>query len=448
VVARPVQPRVPASRGLSVAARAGTGALVGAALLLGLACGRGAPGARTQRSTGTQGDGGAAAGTNRSTASDGGARPVAGPTEAVATPAEAVHAAIAAPPAERLAPELERAEAFELTFVGDVILGRYRGDGYDPIPDGEHEPFAAVTELLRSDLVVGNLETPLVRTLPAASPVGTRYSFGADAALARHLVPAGFHALSLANNHAYDMLATGVEETPAILAELGITPLGAASTDVDERVRVETIEREGWRVGFVAVTTQSNVAPLPGLPLPLVETAALAARVAPLVEEARVAHDLVVVLVHWGLEYADEPDWVQQQAARALVEAGADLVIGHHPHVLQGIERHGHGLIAYSLGNFLFENVKEIPRQTGVLRVRYDGRGCMEAVVLHPAFVKSVPIKHPAPATGWMAGQVRERVRALSKRWGTRFRDEGEDLVLEGLECPGGERGASGLVPS
>jgi hypothetical protein len=273
--------------------------------------------------------------------------------------------------------------------------------------------------------------------------VGARYSFGADVALARHLLPAGFDALSLANNHAYDMLAVGVEETPVILAELGIVPLGAVGEDADQSVRMETIEREGWRVGLVAVTTQINARPLPGMPpLPLVEQAELATRVVPLVEDARVAHDLVVVLVHWGLEYADEPDWVQQQAARALVEAGADLVIGHHPHVLQGIERHGHGLIAYSLGNFLFENVKEIPRLSGVLRVRYDGRGCLEAVVLHPAFVKSVPIKHPAPATGFMGQQVKERVRSLSHRWSTRFRDEGDDLVLEGLQCPG-DRGPS-----
>jgi hypothetical protein len=160
--------------------------------------------------------------------------------------ADPVPAAIAALPSEVAAIEASagRADSFELTFVGDVILGRYRDDGYDPIPDGEHEPFAKVTELLRSDLVVGNLETPLVRTLPEQSPVGARYSFGADAALARHLLPAGFHALSLANNHAYDMLAAGVEETPAILAELGITPLGAVSEDAEDSVRVETIKHK------------------------------------------------------------------------------------------------------------------------------------------------------------------------------------------------------------
>lgn len=435
MVARPVQPGVPPHRRLSAARTAGA---VGLWAALGLGCEPVAAEREASEARDTRSEAASVAVVTR---------------EATARPEEVDEPVLAAAAADRAdarepEPNVARAESFELTFVGDVILGRYRDDGYDPIPDGEHEPFAEVTELLRSDLVVGNLETPLVRTLPAASPVGARYSFGADAALARHLVPAGFDALSLANNHAYDMLAVGVEETPAILGELGITPLGRVSEASDEPVRVETIEREGWRVGFVAVTTESNVRPLPGMPpLPLVDRAELATRVVPLVEDARVEHDLVVVLVHWGLEYADEPDWQQQQAARDMIEAGADLVIGHHPHVLQGIERHGHGLIAYSLGNFLFENVKEIPRQTGVLRVRYDGRGCMEAAVLHPVFVKSVPIKHPVPATGFMAQQVRERVRGLSRRWGTGFRDEGEDLVVEGLGCPSG-RGADGLIPS
>jgi Bacterial capsule synthesis protein PGA_cap len=432
VGARPVQPRVPVERGLSRAsARRGAGgwwrpAAMGLLAVGLLACGR-APVREQEAATGEP------------------QAVVDGKRAIGAEPTEPVHAAVAAARARAAAPEpwaaTPRAERFEMTFVGDVILGRYRDSGYDPIPDGEHEVFGEVAALLRSDLVVGNLETPLVHTLPAQSPVGSRYSFGADAALAQHLLPAGFHALSLANNHAYDLLATGVEETPEILAELGIMPLGAARFG-EEPYRVETIEREGWRVGFIAITAQSNVSALAGMPpLPLVETADIVERIVPLVEDARASHDLVVVLAHWGLEYADEPDWMQQQAARALVEAGADLVIGHHPHVLQGIEQHGHGLIAYSLGNFLFENVKEIPRLSGVLRVRYDARGCLEAVVFHPVFVKSVPIKHPAPATGYMGQKIKERVRSLGQRWGTRFGDEGDDLVLEGLRCPPGAPG-------
>ena len=330
------------------------------------------------------------------------------PSNKPATPLDPpVHASITPPvaPPDSWPPRPPaRTEPFELTFVGDVILGRYREDGFDPIPKGGHEIFAEVRPLLRSDLVVGNLETPLAYTLPEQSPVGTRYSFGADFDLARHLAEGGFDVLSLANNHAYDLKADGVTQTPEILAQLGITAVGATRADAPP-LRIDTVEREGWRIGFIALTTRANIPSLPGLPpLPLVDLPHLEARIAPLVEDARASHDLVVVLTHWGDEYADEPAWEQQQAARALVEAGADLVIGHHPHVLQGIERHGHGLIAYSLGNFVFENVKEIPRMTGVLRIRYDAAGCLDQAVLHPAFIKSIPIKYPAPATGYMGG--------------------------------------------
>lgn len=329
-----------------------------------------------------------------------------------------------------------RADALELTFVGDVILGRYRDDGFDPIPEGEHELFGEVGALMGSDLVVGNLETPLVHVLPATSPVGTRYSFGADAELARHLAYAGFDVLSLANNHAYDLRGEGVQQTPEILEQLGITAVGAPRAE-GPRFVVQTVEREGWRVGFLAFTTHANIPELPGVPpLPLLEVTEIEARLVPLVEQARATHDLVVVLAHWGEEYADTPQWEQRAAAHALVDAGADLVIGHHPHVLQGIERHGRGLVAYSLGNFVFENVKDVPRLSGVLRVRYDDAGCLQDARVHPVFIKSIPIKHPAPATGYMGGQVKERLRSGSQEFGARFEDEGDDLRLLGPGCP------------
>ncbi|MCA9652974.1 MAG: CapA family protein [Myxococcales bacterium] len=341
----------------------------------------------------------------------------------------------ALPPASAEPPP-SRKDSLEMTFVGDVIFGRYREDGYDPIPEEGQPVFEEVAALMRSDLLVGNLETPLVDALPERTVEGASYSFGADATLARFLVHGGFDAMSLANNHAYDLGGSGVEQTPEILARLGVVPLGSARAEAP--LRVETVEREGWRVGFVAVTTVSNVDALVGVPpLPRVELGELAERLSGLVEDARASHDLVVVLVHWGDEYADEPSWAQRRAAFTLVEAGADLVIGHHPHVLQGVERHGHGVIAYSLGNFLFENVKDVPRQTGVLRTRFDARGCLEAVVFHPAFVKSVPTKHPAPAVGHMGGKVKERMQALSRPLGQGWRDEGDDLVLEGLGCSG-----------
>src|SRR5690606_21634893 len=103
--------------------------------------------------------------------------------------------------------------------------------GYDPIPEGDHEVFAELEEQLRSDLLVGNLETPLVRELPAKSPVGARFQFGASMEHAQHLVRGGFSVMSLANNHWFDMRVEGVEQTPVILQELGIVALGAARSE-------------------------------------------------------------------------------------------------------------------------------------------------------------------------------------------------------------------------
>lgn len=345
-------------------------------------------------------------------------------------PAPAPEPAPAAAPAVR--------EPIELTFVGDIIFGRYREAGYDPIPGPDDQPFAEIAAQIRSDLLVGNLETPLVRDLPDKSPIGAKYRFGASKQMAQHLVAGGFTAVSLANNHAFDQRADGMRQSPEILRELGIVPLGAARTE-EPVFRVETIERRGWKVGFVAVTTRRNAPHFEGTPvLPFLSTTDLDGTLGPLVAEAKGSHDLVIVFIHWGDEYADAPATYQRSQAKALLDRGAHLVVGHHPHVLQGIEQHGGGAVAYSLGNFLFENTNEIPRLTGVLRARFTADRCLEALTFHPAYIKRTPTKHPAPATGAIGKVVRGRMRALSEGLGTALADAGEDLVLRDLPCAAG----------
>lgn len=334
------------------------------------------------------------------------------------------------------APAPARADPFEMTFVGDVIFGRYHARGYAPIAEDGFAVFSAVTELLRSHLTIANLETPLVHELPRRSPIVSPARFGASAEMAEPLSRAGFHAVSLANNHAYDLRREGLEQTPQILAELGIVALGPAH-DEPPTVRVQTIEREGWRVGVLAVATRLNGPKPYGLPsIPLVPTLELAERLVPLVKEARASHDLMVVLVHWGEEYRGTPTSAQRWAAHELVDAGVDVIVGHHPHVLQGIERYGDGVIAYSMGNFLFENIERIPRQTGVLRVRARGRGCLDAVVFDPVLVEGTPVVHPVPATGDHGKEIKDRLRRLSKGWGTRWVEQRDSLVLDMPGCP------------
>jgi len=330
-------------------------------------------------------------------------------------------------------------ESLEMTFVGDVIFGRFRAAGFDPIPERGHPVFAEVAELLRADLVIGNLETPVVRTLPQTSPIGSTYRFGASAEHVRHLAQAGFSAMSLANNHAYDLRGEGLAETPEILEELGVVPLGASTLEIPP-VRVETIVEEGWRVGFIALTTRRNAPQVEGeRQLPYLRIRDVTATVSPRIQEARADHDVLVVLIHWGEEYAEAPSRIQTIVAHDLIDAGVDLVVGHHPHVLQAFEHRGKGLVAYSLGNFLFENTHEIPKQTGVLRVRFraDGR-CLEQVRFHPAYIKRIPVEHPRPAGGWMGRKVRTRVMAQGKPFRMAWDRDGEDLVARwsGCEAP------------
>jgi hypothetical protein len=328
---------------------------------------------------------------------------------------------LSAPPGNDPPPPPEpKAERLELTFVGDIIFGRYRDDGSFAaiVADPSFDAFAEIRTALASDVVVGNLETPVVEELPAASPMDTPYRFGGSRRMVRdHL--RDFTVLSLANNHSFDLGVEGQLQSPRILAEEGIVPIGAARAEATPLHRVETHVAKGWRIGFIAVTTLLNVpSPTKGPRAPLVELEAMVETLLPLVERARADHDLVVVVVHWGDEYHRVPSPRQRDAARQLIDGGADLVIGHHPHVLQPIERHGEGLVAYSLGNFLFEHTTASPRLLGVLRTVWqrapDGAApvgsCLADVVLHAAVNERDPHPHPAPATGELAAQVRGRI--------------------------------------
>lgn len=350
-------------------------------------------------------------------------RPVAPTVVPVAPDAGAVDAA----PAIDAAPVPERAARIELTFVGDVMFGGTFSGRFVPQDAETHDPLAEVETLLASDLAMANLETTVVAEIPAVLEGNLRFAAtpGQVATLPRH----GIRAVTLANNHANDLDATGVAETPGHLAALGIATIGAARAEAP-RVRAETVEVNGWRIAFVAATTKLNRAQAAGdPPVPFVDKADLARELVPVIAEVRPAHDLVIVVLHWGVQYDDAPSPWQVEAAHAFVDAGADAVIGHHPHVLQAIERRGDAVIAYSLGNFVFQNATKVPRLTGVLRLGFAREGaCLDRVVFHPAVIDARPVHHPRPAAGEELAQVVERVQRLSE---TEWVVEGERLVAK-----------------
>ena len=362
--------------------------------------------------------------------------PPPGPAEPPPAP---VPSNIPEPPPEPVSSDIQEPPSprgpLELAFVGDIILGKYRLHDYAALVEPGVDPFAAVAGLLRADLTVANLETPLMHTRPAQSPIYIGSRFGADKQAARALV-GRFQVLGIANNHAYDLLTAGLEQTPEVLRELGLVPVGAAQKTGDP-VQVVTVEQDGWRVALLASATWTNRPPEPGDPtLPVIRTGLLPRRLLPAIAAARPDHDLVVVLLHWGQEYTDEPDHAQRLAARRLIDGGADLVIGHHPHVLHGLERRGDGLIAYSLGNFLFANTDERSRDSGVLRIRYQpGQRCPERASFHPVRLGEPPTFTPTPAPAPHAAQIRERMQQLGKRLRSPLHLDDEALVLQGWPC-------------
>ena len=217
-----------------------------------------------------------------------------------------------------------------------------------------------------------------------------------------------------------------------------MVPLGAAAMEPD-LFRVETVEVEGWKLGFVAITTRTNSPIRDDKKItPYLPSRKIKERIVPLLEAARPDHDLLIIQIHWGEEYEDAPSYVQVAAAHAMIEGGADLVIGHHPHVLQGVELHESGLIAYSLGNYLFENTNDPARLTGVLRIRFKGsRECMEEVRFHPAYVTRLPVQHPVPARGYMGRKVRDRVKFVGRKFGAKWDMDETDMVLQIPDCSG-----------
>ncbi|MEJ7597658.1 MAG: CapA family protein [Kofleriaceae bacterium] len=343
--------------------------------------------------------------------------------------------ATVAPVAVAPAPADARAERIELTFMGDIMAGGTFSGRWVPQQQEEHDPLEALSAQVSADLAIANLETPIVSKIPTEK-LDTDLRFGALPTQMTWLAKHGITVVSLANNHANDLEVTGVRETPVHLKALGVTPVGAARTDGGPLVRAETVVVKGWKIGLIAVATRLNRGQRKADPsLPLVDGELLEATVVPVVAAARADHDLVFVMLHWGRQYADAPDRWQVKAAHAFIDAGADGVIAHHPHVWQRVERYKSGLIAYSLGNFVFQNSVAWQRLTGVLRLGFQrATRCLDLVAIHPAAMHSQPVHHPEPVTGKLLKDIVERLTRLSGEGPnpTKLAVEGDRLVGPG----------------
>lgn len=236
-----------------------------------------------------------------------------------------------------------------LVCAGDVMLGR--GVARLCRERGEDYPFALVAGYLQSaDLAFGNLECSLTDLSTRFPRVNALRGYPQMApALAR----AGFDVLSVANNHSIDYGRRGLAHTRELLAAAGIAPVGAGATQAEAEQGVVVTAR-GLRVGFLAY---SRFPYLEFVRDPQRETVlgldeeTLRRTVPALARRC----DVVVVSCHWGTEGVPTPDPEERALAHLAVDLGADLVVGHHSHVRGEVEQYRGALIAYGLGNLVFD---------------------------------------------------------------------------------------------
>lgn len=320
------------------------------------------------------------------------------PPSPAATAAAATTAGDNARPPSPTPPPVTR-----VAFTGDV-------HGEWPIASvlarGEN-PLAALRSVFRqSDLTVVNLETAVTTSGVAADK---SFTFRADPALLPALREVGVDVVSLANNHALDYGSEALAETLERSRTAGLWTVGAGA-DADEAYAPAILDTPG---GTVAVVGLSRVLPdtawmaaggRPGL--------ASAYQLEPAVQAvaaAREAADFVVVTIHWGQERALCPDGNQLRLADALVAAGADVVAGHHSHVLGGIQQFEGAVVAWSLGNFLFASRPGPGRDTVILLVELTETAATWQIV--PAVITADGTT--VPARGPDAARIR---RAVAER--------------------------------
>lgn len=311
------------------------------------------------------------------------------------------------------------AYAFSLSAVGDINFGgrvasytKKYGYGY---------PYQKVGKILKSaDLTFGNLECALSSR---GKPVpNKKYTFCGSPVNARFLKEAGFDVLSVANNHSKDFGTQAFLDTLDLLARNNIIPSGGGK-NTDEANQYRVIRVKGKRVAFLSYSDILPVGFASSLSSPGVASLKGEKLMMKKVKEAKSKADFVVVSVHWGKELGEYPTSRQSILAHELIRQGADLILGHHPHVVQGIEIYRRKVIAYSLGNFIFSPGSPKGRQSVILGIKVDD-GRISDVRLYPVYIEGIG---PKVISGKQAHTWLNEANNRSKAFKTSFKIETEN---------------------
>ena len=303
------------------------------------------------------------------------------------------------------------------TIVGDIMLGRRVGDALQRRgdPSAAFRPLAK--RLASADITVGNLESTLSKS---GAPRQGGDSFGAEPSVLAGLRLAGLDLLSVANNHLGDYGNDAIGETIDQLTDAGFRTVGAG-TNLARATKPVVITVNRVRVGFVA-TDSIGETPAAGRDSPGTNRIDAPPRTGPLDGQAldRVADsvrdldaDVVIAMPHWGTQYTNRPERSQRRIARALADAGVDVVVGGHPHWVQGWESIGDTTVVHSLGNFIFD--MDFMRETNEgIYVEIVSRGGRVVAIKPVPYVIDDRFT-PRPASRNRAEGIFERIRQASE---------------------------------
>ena len=282
--------------------------------------------------------------------------------------------------------------------VGDIMAGdtplRFGfGAGTSLLKVGCEQMARRLKALLHpADLIIGNLESPL-GSIPWPMTDYANHQLLADTSVARALSLAGVNVLNIANNHIMQHGRERFDETVAALTAEGIAIVGRSVSGFSQPYRL-TIN--GVRIVIFGFSLRPEVYSTRSLPYAQADSPE---RLVASVERCGADWDLCIVCLHWGAEYMNYPAPSQTQISELLFKAGVDIILGHHPHVLQPVEVFEGKLVAYSLGNFVFDMWRPWVRQSAVLDVTWSCDRRVQSVTARAVLIAVDGWPDPAPAS-------------------------------------------------
>jgi poly-gamma-glutamate capsule biosynthesis protein CapA/YwtB (metallophosphatase superfamily) len=285
-----------------------------------------------------------------------------------------------------------RSRDTHIIFGGDVMLSRFVGK----MARERHDPSSPMRDLApllsAADIAFVNLEAPFS---DRGKLVEAGMIFKAEPEMIGALELAGIDIVSTANNHARDCGGYGVEFTLDWLERHGIATVGSAKS-AEEAHAGTILTRNGTRFGFLAYTYDQSNGNHRDVDdrIAAVDADQMSQDVAAMLTRA----DVAIVSMHAGIEYAPRPNRQQMEFAHAAIQAGARVVVGHHPHVVQPWERVENGAIFYSLGNLVFDQFQREETQHGVLaQVKFSGATLVDAELMPVDILRTGPRLAPKP---------------------------------------------------